>query len=87
MWISKRGNRFERINPKMKKMANEEREGTIQSINDDSTGGKLKDRETGEERQFDNPARVDVRVGDDVIYVNIDTQEGKDVNIIKKKKG
>lgn len=67
--------------------APEEREGTIKSVSEDLTEGTLNDHESGEDREFRNPARVDVNVTDEVIYVRVKTENGEDVDIVQEKKG
>lgn len=47
----------------------EERDGRILSVSNNGDEGELRNLETGEEREFKNPANVDVEVGDEVIYV------------------
>lgn len=66
--------------------APEERTGTIKSVSDDLESGKLQDKETGNEGEFKNPALVDVKVSDEVIYVLVKTENGKDVRIVQEKK-
>lgn len=62
----------------------EERTGTVLTVSPDGETGTLRAHETGEDREFKNPAQVSVQVGDDVIYVTVEAANGTEVNIIKE---
>ena len=60
----------------------EEREGTITDV----AAMKLRDHSTETERNFTNPASVDVIVNDAVVFVHVIAGNGNEINIVKKKK-
>ncbi|PCH67892.1 MAG: hypothetical protein COC01_04805 [Bacteroidetes bacterium] len=60
----------------------ETREGIISNVNSD----ELTDNATNETRHYTNPAKVSVKVTDEVVYLSIIAGNGKIINVIKEKK-
>lgn len=62
----------------------EEREGIVKSMETGGQKGRFIDVINGNEYDFVNPASVQLKIDDNVIFISIITGNGKVINVVKE---